>query len=35
MHGKVDLEKAFAESCNAAFCSIGDGLEPEFVAQVM
>lgn len=26
VHGKVDLEKAFAESCNAAFCSIGDGL---------
>ena len=26
VHGKVDLADAFAESCNAAFCSIGDGL---------
>lgn len=26
VHGRVDLEEAFAESCNAAFCSIGDGL---------
>lgn len=26
VHGKVDLAEAFADSCNAAFCSIGDGL---------
>lgn len=26
VHGKVDLKDAFAESCNAAFCSIGDNL---------
>lgn len=27
VHGKVDLEDAFAESCNAAFCAIGDDLD--------
>ena len=27
VHGRVDLEEAFAESCNAAFCMIGDGLD--------
>lgn len=27
VHGKVDLTKAFAESCNAAFCQIGSGLD--------
>ncbi len=26
VHGKVDLADAFAESCNAAFCTIGDNL---------
>lgn len=26
VHGRVDLKKAFAKSCNAAFCTIGDGL---------
>lgn len=27
VHGRVDLTKAFAESCNAAFCQIGSGLD--------
>lgn len=27
VHGKVDLTTAFAESCNAAFCQIGSGLD--------
>lgn len=27
IHGKVDLTEAFAESCNAAFCQIGSGLD--------
>lgn len=26
VHGKVNLEEAFAESCNTAFCSIGEEL---------
>lgn len=26
VHGKVNLEEAFAESCNSAFCTIGDNL---------
>lgn len=26
VHGNVNLKTAFAESCNAAFCTIGDGL---------
>ena len=28
VHGGVDLTEAFAESCNAAFCQIGSGLDP-------
>lgn len=28
VHGSVDLTEAFAESCNAAFCQIGSGLDP-------
>lgn len=27
VHGRVDLTEAFAESCNAAFCQIGSGLQ--------
>ena len=27
VHGQVDLETAFAESCNAAFCKIGSRLD--------
>lgn len=27
VHGKTDLTAAFAESCNAAFCQIGSGLD--------
>ena len=27
VHGKVNLEEAFAESCNAAFCTIGEDLD--------
>lgn len=27
VHGTIDLKEAFAESCNAAFCTIGDGLD--------
>lgn len=26
VHGKVDLEEAFADSCNAAFCTLGDNM---------
>lgn len=29
VHGSVGLTEAFAESCNAAFCQIGSGLEPK------
>lgn len=27
VHGKVNLEEAFADSCNAAFCTMGDNLD--------
>lgn len=29
VHGRLNLESAFAKSCNAAFCQIGSGLDVE------
>lgn len=29
VHGKVDLARAFAKSCNTAFCSIGEELDAD------
>lgn len=34
VHGKVNLSEAFAESCNAAFCSIGNDLNKRAWTQL-
>lgn len=35
VHGRVDLSMAFAESCNAAFCNIGSGLNVSKMEKIM